>query len=61
MANPQRKCTAQAAIHAFAGATHSRLGATRTKTTVKKLKNTSLISNKPFSTKLPIRLPSTHN
>ena len=29
---------AQAAIHAFAGATHSRLGATRTKTTVKKLK-----------------------
>ena len=59
MANPQRKFIAQAAIHAFAGATHSRLG--RTKTTVKKLKNTPLIGNKPISTKLPIRLPSTHN
>ena len=59
MANAQRKCIAQAAIHAFAGATHSRLG--RTKTTVKKLKNTPLIGNKPISTKLPIRLLSTHN
>ena len=61
MANPQRKCTAYADIHAFAGAIHSRLGATRTKTTVKKLQNTYLIRNKPISTKLPIRLPSTHS
>ena len=55
---------AQAAIHAFAWATYSRLGATRTKSPKqlsKKLKNTSLISNKLISTKLPIRLPSTHN
>ena len=36
MVNAQRKCIAQAAIHAFAGATHSRVGVTRTKTTVKK-------------------------
>ena len=59
MANAQCKCIAQAAIHSYAGATHSRLG--RTKTTVKKLKNTPLIGNKPISTKLPIRLLSTHN